>query len=174
MIFHFGQISVGVGNGSNLDVTGNHVDFVNFSSLVPHGRSWPVLAVLFGCGLLAGLSLVRAWWRAADAGKAAMRLGWAAAITWTLLLNAYVPIYDTTLVVLSILIADGALKDAAQEQSRQVLNLLWPVIFAASWFTIAIARIWHIQIITVLLAALGVIQLRILRIMVVETSTLGN
>ena len=38
MIFHFGQISIGVKNGSNLNVT-QYVDFVNFSSLVPHGRS---------------------------------------------------------------------------------------------------------------------------------------
>ena len=91
-----------------------------------------------------------------------MRLAWAAAITWTLLLNAYVPIYDTSLVVLSILIADGALQDAAQEQSRRLLNLFWPVIFVASWFALDIARTWHFQIITILLAALGAFQLRAL------------
>ena len=122
---------------SELKRVAQYVDFVNFSSLVPHGRSWPMLALLFGCGLWAGVSLVQAWWHAANAGKAAMRLAWAAAITWTLLLNAYVPIYDTTLVVLSILIADGALQDSAKEPVTAALNLFSdPVdIYVASWFT---------------------------------------
>jgi hypothetical protein len=162
LLFRFGRASIGVQTGSILNLT-KYVDLVAFSSLLPHGRSWPALAMLFGCALWAAFSLVRAWWNTAGAGKAGNRLAWSATLTWTLLLNIYVPVYDTILVVLSILITAGALKDAPREPLRRFLSLLWPVILVASWVTVHCASAWHIQIITVLLAALGVVQLRILR-----------
>jgi hypothetical protein len=158
LIFHFGETSIGVKTMSNLHVA-QYVDLVNFSSVVPFGRSWWALTVLCGFGLWALFSLVRAWWRVSNGGKPAIRLSWATAITWTFLLNAYVPIYDTTLVVLSVLITAGVLKDAGEEQPQRVLNVLWPVIFIASWFAVGVAQAWHFQIITLLLAVLGVLQI---------------
>lgn len=158
MAFRFGQTSMGIRAASHLTFS-KYVDLVNFSSLFPHGRSWQLLALFFGGALCAALSLVRGWWRAPGAGQPAMRLAWAATLMWTLLLNVYVPIYDSILVVLSILITAGVLKDAGDEPPQRVLNLLWPVLFVASWFTVSVANTWHIQILTLLLAALGTLQL---------------
>jgi hypothetical protein len=165
LLFRFARTSIGVRAVSNLNLS-KYVDLVAFSSLLPHGRSWPALSILFGCALWAAFSLVRAWWNTVGAGTPANRLAWAATLTWTLLLNVYVPIYDTILVVLSVLITAGVLKDAPQEPLRRVLSLLWAVIFVASWVTVGFAGTWHIQIITVLLAALGVVQLRVLHMAV--------
>jgi hypothetical protein len=162
LLFRFGRASVGVETGSILNLS-KYIDFVTFSSLIPHGRSWPALAILLGCALWAALRLVRAWWSSAGAGQPGNRLAWAATLTWTLLLNVYVPIYDSILVVLSVLITAGVLKDVPQEPLRRRLSILWPVIFAAAWVTVRAAAAWHIQILTVLLAALGVLQLRMLR-----------
>jgi hypothetical protein len=41
------------------------------------------------------------------------------------------------------------------------VSFLWPLIFAAAWVTVPVAASWHIQIFTVLLVALGVLQLTI-------------
>jgi hypothetical protein len=43
-----------------------------------------------------------------------------------------------------------------------VLGLLWPLIFAAARVTVPMAGAWRIQVFTGLLAALGVLRLRIL------------
>jgi len=162
MASRFGQSSIGVSTTSHLTLS-KYVDLVNFSAILPYGRSWQVLAVLLAGTLWAVLSLFRVWWKASASGRQAIRLAWAATLTWTLLLNAYVPIYDSILVVLSVLITAGVLNDAHQETSRRVLGFLWPLIYVASWFTIGLAESWHVQLLTLLLAALGVLQLRILR-----------
>jgi hypothetical protein len=161
MASRFGQSSVGVRTTSHLTLS-KYVDLVNFSAILPHGRSWQVLAVLFAAILWAAISLARAWWKAPASGQQAIRLAWAATLTWTLLLNAYVPIYDSILVVLSVLITAGVLTGAHQETSRRVLGFLWPLIFAVSWFTIRLVDSWHLQLLTIFLAALGIMQLSIL------------
>jgi len=162
LLWSFGRASAGVGEGSMLNLS-KYLDLVSFTALLPGGRSWPAVAIAVGCALWAAIALARAWWWAAGAGRHGMRLVWSATLTWTLLLNVYVPIYDSILVALSATIAAGVWKDAGEQRSRRVLNLLWPAIFAGGWVTVPLAKAWHIQILTVLLAALGVFQLRALR-----------
>jgi hypothetical protein len=162
LLFHFGRAAVGVRPEFSLNLS-KYVDLAAFSSLLPGGRSWPLLAILWGFALWAAFSLVRSWWNVEGSGQPGMRLAWAATLTWTLLLNVYVPIYDSILVVLSALITAGVLKDAPREPLRRVLKLLWPAIFFGGWFTIQAADTWRIQLSTILMAALGVVQLRLLR-----------
>jgi hypothetical protein len=135
-----------------------YVDFTSFSSLIPGGRSWLGLVVLFACVCWAVFSLFRVWQRSAGAKGPVNTLMWATTLTWTLLLNLYVPIYDCILVVLSITATAGVLKDLPNALLYRPLTVLWLLIFAFSWITVDIAEATGFQTITVLLAALGMLQ----------------
>ncbi len=163
LLFHFGHASVGVQTGSILNLS-KYVDLAAFSALLPHGRSPAVLLLLAGCACWAAMSLVQAWWHAPAAGHTAMRLAWAATLTWTLLLNLYVPVYDTILVVLSVIITAGVWKKVRRDWYGSLAGILVTLIFTAPWFAGSLADDWHVQVQTVLLGILGAAQLRLIRL----------
>jgi hypothetical protein len=162
LLFHFGRGAAGAQPGFKLNFS-KYVDFTAFSALLPGGRSRLALAMLAAFVIWAVVALIRAWWSAAASGRPAMRMVWASTITWTLLLNLYVPIYDSILLVLSALIWTGAMQEAQGTPQRHALALLWPAVFVCAWFTISAADTWSIQILTLLIAAVGVLQLRVCR-----------
>ena len=114
--------------------------------------------VLVGCALWAIYSLIRVWRESAGAPKPASTLVWATTITWTLLLNVYVPIYDSILIVISAIATAGTLK-AVSERYYPWFTLLWVLTLATSWITIAVAAATGVQIATLMFIALGVLQL---------------
>jgi len=136
-----------------------YMDLASFSSLLPGGRSWLGGGVLIVCACFAGLSLVRTWWKAAGAGKPANSLLWSATVTWTLVLNVYVPIYDSILAVIGVIATAAVLKSFPVRSLRQQFRVIWLLIFGASWVTIELADSMGFQILTVLFALLGTIQL---------------
>ncbi len=158
LLLRFGKDSVGVHTRSFLPLP-NYVDLSTFSSLLPGGRSWLGLAVLSGLACVAALSLFRVWWKSTGAGEAARTLAWAATLTWTLLLNVYVPIYDAILVVPSIVATAGVLKACPKGGLHRWFTFVWLLIFACSWVTVGVAEATGLQIMTVLLAGLGTLQL---------------
>jgi hypothetical protein len=145
-----------------------YVDLTACSSLVPGGRSIPAM-ILFAFIVVAALgSLAFFGWRSPRLGKPFNSLLWAAAITWTLLLNLYVPIYDSILAVISLILTAAALRQlpahaASSKWNRRVFTFLWLAILFFSWFTIAIASRTGIQPLTLLLTALGAFQFLLLR-----------
>ncbi|MFL6427709.1 MAG: hypothetical protein ACJ71S_05655 [Acidobacteriaceae bacterium] len=98
-------------------------------------------------------------WKSAHSGRAAQWLAWAATLTWTLLLNVYVPIYDSVLVVTAIVLTLGALRDLAQSIAAEWTTLLAVMLLAVSWKTESFARFHGVQPLTLILAALGSLQL---------------
>ena len=58
-----------------------------------------------------GIWLVRLLHRSAAAGNAAQNLAWAMTLTWTLIMNVYVPVYDTLLIAVAVTLTIGALKE---------------------------------------------------------------
>jgi cation transport ATPase len=105
--------------------------------------------------------LLRYWWKSAGKRPNGQSLAWALAITWTLVLNLYVGIYDTSLVVLSLLLTanafyEGEAKDRWLPTSHKLILLL---VYVVPWFTQPIARLTSLQIYTVVLALLGSWQL---------------
>jgi hypothetical protein len=95
---------------SSILILNKYVDLSSFSALVPAGRSLPGLTIFFTVACCAFLALLWFWWKSSGAGRPFNHLSWAATITWTLLLNVYVPIYDSTLIVLALIVAAGAFK----------------------------------------------------------------
>lgn len=154
----FGDSSIGVTDHSFLPLK-KYVDLTSFSSNVHGGRSWPGVAVFLCGGCVAFGVLLRFWWKARSWDCNRRTLLWAATLTWTLLLNVYVPIYDSILIVLSLVITAGALCNvAAGAAVRRWFTVLWILILIFSWFSVPLSGITGIQILTLLFAGMGILQ----------------
>ena len=118
---------------------------------------------LMGAAFLITLPFLFRYWRKC-AGKrpAEQSLVWALTITWTLVLNLYVGIYDTTLVVLSLLLTTNAFchgEDKDRLWLPTSFKLILLLVYAVPWVTQPVARFTNLQIYTVVLALLGSWQL---------------
>jgi hypothetical protein len=157
LLMYLGNASTGLQTRS-LILLWKYIDFSAFSALLPGGRSLPGLLVLGGFSGWAASKLVRTWWRSRACSRESALLVWAPTITWTLLLNIYVPIYDSILIVISVVITVGA----AARQTRILhswISLLWVSIAGSSWITQRVAENTSIQIFTILVAVFGLLQL---------------
>jgi hypothetical protein len=153
---YFRQVSVFEGQ-SRLQLN-KYVDFTSFSYAVPGGRSKAGLTILIAVSSAIVMALAVLLWKSANAGKAAQPLAWAVTLTWTLLVNLYVPIYDSTLVIIALILTIAALRDLKWRREVEWTIFLAVLIFAVSWNTVAIAKSFEIQLITVLLVILAVGQ----------------
>jgi hypothetical protein len=169
----FGSSSVGVKNPSFLPLA-MYVDLTSFSSHIRGGRSWLGLFVILGCGSLALAYLVRFWLRARTGGRLYNNLLWAATLTWTLLINVYVPIYDSILVVLSVLMTAGVFQRLTKQSIYRWFTINWILILICSWFSVPLSRITGVQLLTLLFAVLGVLQLIALGRFARQSSLPGN
>ncbi len=92
-------------------------------------------------------------------------LMWGVTLTWTLLLNAYVPIYDSILVIPAVLLSLNFL--ARQKPFDSLLTssyrALLALIHLVPWLTQSVARTVGVQPYSLVLVGLGLHQLRILR-----------
>jgi hypothetical protein len=104
--------------------------------------------------------LFRFWLRADREGD--QSLVWASVLTWTLVLNAYVGIYEATLVVLSALLTTHAFYRRAnktQFELAPVYKLSILSLYLTPWITQLIARLSGVQLYTLALAMFGGYQL---------------
>ena len=140
-----------------------YIDLNAFSHAIPGGRSTAGLVILacLTCGVAAWLALLL--WKSAKAGAPAQSLAWAATLTWTLLLNVYVPRYDSILAAISLILTLAALQALGWRKAWGRMVFLALVVFAATWITEEIARSYKVQILTIVLFVLGVAQLVLLR-----------
>jgi len=139
-----------------------HVDIGSCLLAISGGRS---AFVGFAMALIAGavlIALALLGWKSARFGDAVRRLVWAAAITWTLLVNAYVPIYDAALAAIAAVLTLGALKEPEWKTAQAWIVFLVVLVEVTSWFTIGFAAKHGIQLLSIALALLGVAQLFLL------------
>ena len=156
-ILSFGNSSVGVKNHSILPLA-KYVDLTSFSSNIHGGRSVPGIVLFVCASLVALVLLIGFWWKSRWRGPAYQALLWAATLTWTLLLNVYVPLYDSILVVFSILITAGLRRHIPGKSTQRCFTVTWILILVCSWFSVPLSRSTSIQCMTLLLACLGVVQ----------------
>ncbi len=157
----FGNSSVGVEKASFLPLP-KYVDLTSFSSNLHGGRSLLSIGLLLCFAAVALCSLVIFWWKATDRGRPDAVLLWATTLTWTLLINVYVPIYDSILVVLSILMTVGTVRAWPGVSLRRWFTATWILILICSWFSVPLSRVSSVQCMTLLFASLGILQLVIL------------
>ena len=150
-------------NASTSAVSGlrswKYVDINSFFRLLlgdyPHLRWTLTLAV----ALIVLPILFRLWWKADSKQRSSRSLVWALTLTWTLVLNLYLGIYDTTLIVLSMLLLTQVFysQNDQVELSRSYKFILL-LVYAVPWITQPIARLSGVQIYTLVLALLGIYQ----------------
>jgi uncharacterized membrane protein YhaH (DUF805 family) len=103
------------------------------------------------------------WWRSRhQESHEARRYLWAATLAWTMLINIYVPVYDTILLVPAATLVARSLADRGyrEQMSLQVwLIILWLV----PWLTQSWADYLRLQILTVVLAGFGYWALKLAR-----------
>lgn len=110
------------------------------------------------------LFLARVWWRLGEAWDAASQAGWACALSWTPLLSPHCGIYDSILVVPGLLLTVAALKHlpaSDHDRAAATLRFLVVLLYMTSWIPQRLAIFTGIQLYSLVLAALGIFQLRL-------------
>lgn len=145
--------------------THKFVDLNSFLKLVglPSQMAWAMLACV-------GAMVLRSVWLArpkdSEAAQRLLPIAWAAAITWTLVLNVYVGVYDSVLVIPSIVLTSAALLRRTTDTGRNLplrLRCLLLATWLLPWFSGLLARDYGLQPFTLALLGLGVYQLSLLR-----------
>jgi hypothetical protein len=128
-----------------------YADLTAFFSLLLGPRSAPLLALL--CGLAMLPLLIRSWRYNNDS----LHRCWASTLTWTMVLGPYVPLYDTTLIIPSMIVSSS-------QPSFRLHRFFAPallMVFACSWISEELVLLVHLQLLTVAIAIFGWMQLRI-------------
>lgn len=154
--------AAGVGGTSRVELW-KYLDINSFFAAILVGRSKAGLALLVCIIAVGAFGLAVLQWKSATRGRPAQWLAWAATLTWTLLLNVYVPIYDSVLVVIAIVLTLGALRDLGRSAATEWTTFLAVVIFAVSWKTEQFAKAHGIQLLSTMLLVLGTAQLLFLK-----------
>ena len=136
-----------------------YVDLNTTASMIAHGASVVRIGILC-LGLIMGISLLREWYAfRVNASQRSAALLWGATLTWTLVLNIYVPHYDSILVIISLVVMETAPRPARVMPRRLAAILLLPVAFV----TYSSAESTGIQLLTFSLVSIGLFDLAVLR-----------
>jgi len=134
------------------------VDLRSLTYSIPGSQSRIGLALTAVTVSVLAVWLAVLFWRSAKGGRSVQHLVWGAALIWTLLLNIYVPIYDSVLAVIAILLTIAAVENLRWQEEVRRIVLAAIAIFVVSWFTRAFAEHYGIQLLTLLFFGFGVAQ----------------
>jgi len=128
------------------------VDMSAFFHLLLGNNSTLISILLIVLGIAAVALLGQAWWRGNPGRENEL---WAATLGFTLVVNAYAPIYDTVLMVAAV-----ALVVASGRWSQP--NAIWILLlYMVPWVTQAFAEFLHFQLFTLVLAGFAGWALRL-------------
>ena len=156
----FGRLA-SVGDRSGVPLW-KYVDLGSCLQAIAGGSSAATTIVTVALSAIVFLALCALWWKSANAGPAAQALAWAAAITWTLLVSVYVPIYDASLAAVAMILTFAGWKRGLRNTSGGGLAAMAFLLVAASWWTTGFAVLYHVQLLSLALAMLGLTQLALL------------
>jgi len=161
---YFRQASVF--NGQSLLQLWEYIDFSSLTYSIPGGRSSIGLAFLAALtvSILAVLAVLlwKSTGRGGLVGRPVQDLVWATTLTWTLLLNVYVPVWDSILVTIAVILTLGALRDLGWTNIAGWILFLSLLIFAVTWNLAAKTNHGGSRRMTVLLFIVGVVQMIVL------------
>jgi hypothetical protein len=155
----YARLTLTLGDLAKLRVLPQFVDLAAFFRLLAGNRFGGVLALFStACALP---FLVAAWRRYPHNPS----LAWAGTLTWTLILSPYVPLYDTILVIPSLIASAGILRlgscHTAPAAHRSAFKGSMLLLFLCSWLSAALASLIHLQLLTLAIALLGSLQLAV-------------
>jgi hypothetical protein len=138
-------------------------DLNSFSHAVAGGRTAVGLVILGSISAASALCLGTLLWKSGKGSPPARYLAWAITLTWSTLLNLYFPIYDTILIVISIVISIAAARELNRLRCTRRVTGLALLVFGTAWITESIAKAYGIQLLTLSILALGITQMFLLR-----------
>lgn len=140
-----------------------YVDVNAFVRLLPGLPPFVQIAMAVLIAAAALCLLLPAWRLAERQVGAYRRLVWAATVTWTLVINIYIGIYDVTLAVFPALVTADVLWRPAEGKGCELprgFRLSLVSLYLASWLTQPLANATGIQLMTLVLMAAGIYELR--------------
>ncbi|MDX2032295.1 MAG: glycosyltransferase 87 family protein [Blastocatellia bacterium] len=143
-----------------------YVDLNTFLRLLLGERGAWALIISAGVFLAAALTLIRFWWGAERRSKNYQSLLWSATITWTLVAGLFVGIYDSTLIVISLLLTAHFFYSRAGEEEEPLppdFQILLVLIYLLPWVTQSSAQWIGVQLYSPALLCLGAYQFRLLK-----------
>jgi hypothetical protein len=136
-----------------------YVDLNSFIRMLTGWSGALPLLLLAALGACVVPWLVSLWRHVPEGWTTGLRLTWACTITWTMLLNVYVPRYDTPIVMLGILLMVDALLTTGQGRLPLLLQSLFGLLYVVPWIpAVPISGVASLQPYTVILLALGTYQ----------------
>ena len=141
-----------------------YVDFNSFFAMLAGGNTIARAAAnVCATAAIAGalFLLARAWWKSRN--EQDRGLLWAATIALTLVVNVYVPVYDTIILIAALALTAQALDASSNEDRRRQFKLWLVALYLAPWVTQSFAEFARVQILTILLAGFGAWALYIRR-----------
>ena len=143
--------------------TWKYVDIFSFSRLLFGTISPAVLVLIVIASLVPIIYSIKLWWKLNSLNKTCQELLIASAITLTLIINLHFAIYDTVILVLSILLTVNALYRNCIVQNSTELTLRFKAllvsIYIFPWISQYIARVTGIQMFTLAVAIMGSYQI---------------
>jgi hypothetical protein len=113
--------------------------------------------LLGGTAVIAMPFLVRLWWVASPSQSLAKPCVWPVTLTWTLVLNLYVGIYDTVLAALAALITMASIREKRPEAELSGSFRFWLfLLYLTPWVTQPLARTSGLQVYTLVLLGFGI------------------
>lgn len=151
----------GFGGASRLQLW-KYVDLSSFFAAASGRQDGAGKDAALATSAVIAIGLATLLWRSARGSEPVQWLAWAATLTWTLLLNIYVPIYDSVLAVIAVILTLGALRTLGWRIANEWITLLSVVTLAISWKTVSFAQAHHVQLLSIALFLLGAAQLWLL------------
>jgi hypothetical protein len=146
-----------------------YVDICSFTQLLFQVPS-AIANALLALSLLVPLGLLAAtWWRmdtADDSGRVGRRVLWASTLTWTLIANVYVGVYDSILVVqAALLTADATYRPGigVDRFGGPVFPALLTLLYVSPWVSQHLARAVGFQPYVLVLLGFAAYQLAVAR-----------
>jgi len=138
------------------------IDLYHSLHVLPGGGSWPAKVECAVAAACATAWLASVWWRSKTLPRPRRDLLIAATLSWSLLLNVFVVVYDSMLLTLGLFLTADALYALGPRATQKLptLRMLAMLILAVSFVSRPFAHATGVQLATLAILALAVFQLR--------------
>ena len=147
--------------------TWKYVDIFSFTRLLFGTISPEVLILIIIASLIPIIFSIKLWWNLNSLNKSSQELLIASSITLTIIINLHFAIYDTVILVLSILLTvDVLYRNSTVQNSTELtagFKALLLSIYILPWITQYVARISGFQPFTLAIAIMGSYQILLAR-----------
>jgi hypothetical protein len=155
LVFWFGTLTTA--SERSIGLPAEYVDLNTFATMTGASRMTAlVILAVAAVGVLPFLA--KLWRNAGSSGE--LDMAWASTLTWTMVLNAYAAVYDTSVVVLGVLLMGDALYRRYRGRVPKTVQALFVVLYVIPWIPpMRIGNGRMLQLYTPVLVVLGIYQI---------------